>query len=250
MNTKDCTNMHLLWHCWDRRDDFPKDDQPQVVNTFLDAVVSRSSARPDVYEEFYKELCSQTSLTKLDFVATSKLAIGRGNEAPGEWGVSLNQIYGTPMIPGSSIKGAMLREALIQLEIEAPDTPFEWLNLNYPAKTEGLEILRRWFGDIGSDGRLIIHDALWKPDDKPFFKRDVVTRHNKSYYEGTGQPHDMDAPIPVSGVSVAIGTVFTFFLELDNPGDEDIASKLLTSTLQNLGIGGKTSSGYGRMKPA
>ena len=78
---------------------------------------------------------------------------------------------------------------------------------------------------------------------------DTVTVHHKSYYETKGKdyPTDFDDPVPIQFVSVKPGVSFLFALEIPGASAEWIrfAEKMLEYTLRNVGLGGKTSAGYG-----
>jgi len=272
-----CSNLHLLFHVFDKRHDAGGRERPEKVADFLNKVVEASKTAPNGYVDYRNSVCTMLPNNRT-FVAISKMAVGRGNEAPGEWEVSLDRTYGVPIIPASSIKGMMLREAFEQLNLRPEeDKPLDWgAVINDPARPQqdrdNAKVLRQWFGDTGCGGDLIVYDALWKPTETEAFKRDVITRHNGPYYEGEGYADDTAAPVPVSGISIRKGTQFTFFLEAPKPFCADCADRscdhlkepelsaaqealqaaawdLLQSALQNFGIGGKTSSGYGRMKP-
>jgi hypothetical protein len=101
------------------------------------------------------------------------------------------------------------------------------------------------FGDIDGVGRLKVYDALWVPAERPFLRRDVTTQHNKLYYQGEGYPDDTVGPNPIPSVTLAKGTKMRFWLNAGDPSWTAACYDLLDKALARLGIGAKTSSGYG-----
>jgi CRISPR-associated protein Cmr6 len=109
----------------------------------------------------------------------------------------------------------------------------------------------RGFDAGASAGLVTFHDALYVPqsveDDRPF-ATDVLTVHQKSYYDTSGGtwPNDYDSPNPVAFLTVSPGARFLF--ALSGPLDwTDLAERLLRDALEKWGVGGKTSLGYGRL---
>ena len=85
---------------------------------------------------------------------------------------------------------------------------------------------------VGKDGK-----ALWP---------DIITTHHQKYYGGGANdaPTDWEKPIPVNFLT-ATGK---FLIALS--GDENWVQagfEILSKALAELGIGAKTSSGYGRI---
>ena len=115
-------------------------------------------------------------------------------------------------------------------------------------------------------GVVAFHDALYVPashaDNKPF-AADVLTVHQKSYYDSglewarwterprgrkpdASLPNDYDSPNPVTFLTVRPGVRLLF--AVSGPADwTELAEKLLREALGSWGVGGKTSSGYGRL---
>lgn len=100
-------------------------------------------------------------------------------------------------------------------------------------------------------GLVQFHDALLVPDrtnqNRRLLERDVLTVHQRGYYEGEGEdwPNDYDDPNPVQFITVRPGLRFHFALT----GPQDwvtLAGSELQKALREWGIGGKTAAGYGR----
>jgi len=110
-----------------------------------------------------------------------------------------------------------------------------------------------------SAGLVTFHDALYVPksapkdqDDKDYkdqpFAADVLTVHQKDYYDRSGKtwPNDYDSPNPVGFVTVRPRVRMLFALS-GPPEWTELAEHLLSDALESWGVGGKTSSGYGRL---
>ena len=79
-----------------------------------------------------------------------------------------------------------------------------------------------------------------------------MTPHHSGYYTGEGVPTDFDDPNPVTFLSVR-GS-FEVRVGCEDPDPEvrkkweELALRILGEAFKNCGAGGKTRSGYGRMK--
>ncbi len=98
-------------------------------------------------------------------------------------------------------------------------------------------------------GTILFHDALMVPGAPSPWLRDVITVHQKQYYDAQGArggPRDWDNPNPVTFLTVRPGT--EFLVALSGPEAwTRFAMGLLLDALDEWGIGGKTTSGYGRI---
>jgi CRISPR-associated protein Cmr6 len=116
------------------------------------------------------------------------------------------------------------------------------------------------FGDTDDAGYITFFDALYIPaknksmDDKPL-QPDIITVHHQEYYQhrSTAAPADWDSPIPVPFLC-ATGSYLVALAAPDIKDETERAQwlsstgALLKAALKSMGIGAKTSSGYGRMK--
>jgi CRISPR-associated protein Cmr6 len=161
-----------------------------------------------------------------------RLFLGLGGAHVLETNVILNRTYGVPLIPGSALKGLARAHARNVLEDE-------WVR-------------RVLFGfqsaapdAIDEAGYLLFHDAWWVPDpaDTPL-TAEVVTVHHPEYYGSRGRIPATDCDSPNPSHQVAIRGSFLFVVE----GVEywaQLGMQILRDALENVGIGGKTASGYG-----
>mgnify|MGYP000845827147 FL=1 len=195
------------------------------------------------------------------FETEGRLIAGLGGSNVLETGLTLNPLYGAPMIPGSSLKG--LAAHYCSKAWGAEDERFRSPALDArtrPTRQAGAvyEVL---FGKVPMTGKeedaeagyLRFYDAWLLPDSLPnSLCPDVMTPHHSGYYTGEGAPTDFDDPNPVTFLSVR-GS-FEVRVGCEDPDPEvrkkweDLALQLLEETFKNCGAGGKTRSGYGRMK--
>jgi CRISPR-associated protein Cmr6 len=155
----------------------------------------------------------------------------------------LHRTYGFPFLPGSGLKG--MARAYAKTVANAPD-----------------EDVRRVFGfgatkpgEPDKAGSVVFHDA-W-PTTWPKVELDVLTVHHSAYYggrhqpnetSGRGAPGDWESPIPVEFLTLAPGCEFQFAVSAGSgtsDGDLELAKQWLSGALATLGIGAKTSAGYG-----
>jgi CRISPR-associated protein Cmr6 len=157
----------------------------------------------------------------------ARLAMGLGGENVLEVGMRLNHCYGTPVIPGSAIKGVLR------------------------ARIKDLQLQEFLFGNQESTAFTTFQDAWWMPESRSPLVLDVITVHHPDYYrDGKRPPTDFDNPIPVQFLSVRGSFLFIaeFFGKEDHGRWKAYLERLLKDTLEKDGIGGKRSAGYGRFQ--
>lgn len=159
---------------------------------------------------------------------------GMGNPHPVENGFTWHHTLGVPYIPGSSVKG-MVR-----------DWAENWLDKKKPE-------LLRIFGSDSKDnssnksiGSVIFHDVI--PTKPVQLKEEIMTPHYGKYYEEGVVPGDWLSPVPIHFLAVDSNQEFHFMVtprKQQNKQDAKTCMKWLVEAIANIGIGGKTSSGYG-----
>jgi CRISPR-associated protein Cmr6 len=208
-----------------------KQDDPQTL-----ALKALGRARCDtpVYKLAYKRWQSYWSgqsetVVCREGAVRDRLAVGLGMESVLENGVRLQHTYGTPLIPGSSLKGVLRRG----LPVEHRDRPGE--------KERSFE----WylFGDTHREGAARFHHAWWVPDAAPPLALDVLTPHHQEYMQRKDAPTDFDNPVPVHFLTVR--GRFLFVIEAPNPSWKTYLEALLQDVIGREGIGAKRSAGYG-----
>ena len=181
-------------------------------------------------------LCTRGPAFQQEFLTTSRLVIGIGQEHPVENGFLWHPTLGVPYIPGSSIKG-MLRNWLLVWEDSADRMA--------------------WFETVQGKGvgELIFLDAF--PLDVPKLEADVITPHYDLYYRAPhhNPPADWHNPTPAPFLTVAAKQKFAVRVlqRRRQPGhavDFVALGQALSEAFETIGIGAKTASGYGRLMPA
>jgi CRISPR-associated protein Cmr6 len=207
-----------------------------------------------VFERWKQHVLAGASWT-CQVEASSRLLIGAGNASPLEIGIAIHHTYGVPYLPGSALKG------VLNHWFDERGGGAYWKGVTYsngrPAAAPGAhhaivfgapEIV----GDDGAAGLVAFDDALYVPGSAPERKPwavDVLTPHQKPYYDGQGAepPTDWYPPSPHPFVSVRPGV--RFLLSVSGPHRwAELALRNLLDVLAERGVGAKTSAGYGRLK--
>jgi CRISPR-associated protein Cmr6 len=175
------------------------------------------------------------------FRTSSRMIIGLGGENVLETGLSLQHTYGTPLIPGSALKG--LTAHYCDQVWGASDPKFKL----------GEEYHETIFGTTEDSGHIIFHDAWITPEClADSLKPDVMTPHHGDYYskkEGAA-PTDFGDPNPITFLSIVGSFHVAVSCDVQSEDGEKwakLAFKMLTEALGEWGIGGKTNAGYGRL---
>lgn len=179
-----------------------------------------------------------------------------GSEEDVKTGLQFDYTSGLPVIPGSSVKGA-IRSAFPTIVADAEklnyiksliaDIPkFSALGLEDKAIFElGNQMFNH--GDIFADALLVGYGTRTKQQISvnQVLAEDYITPH-------TGGP--LAQPIPIKIVKVAPGVTFAFCYKFNATkiGTKEVTAEmkesLCTAILQDLGIGAKTNVGYGVLK--
>ena len=222
----------------------------------------------DRWKKSFQDVSGWTGHAK----AESRLLIGHGNASGAEIGLTVHRTWGVPVLPGSALKGLLAHyiDAVYGGNDTGDATRAPWQGPVW----EGQKLVRppgagfaALFGTTLAEpdaenkqlgaGLVTFHDALYEPesikDNRPF-ARDVLTVHQKSYYDHQNSsrpepapwPTDWDDPVPVGFITVRPGA--EFLLALTGPQEWcTCARDLLKQALAEWGVGGKTSAGYGRL---
>ena len=164
-----------------------------------------------------------------------RMAVGVGGDGVLETAVSLQRSYGLPLIPGSALKGTAAAYA------------HRYLDDHWRKDGSAHSDL---FGDPSRAGLVTFYDALYIPgSSRRPLEPDTITVHHPDYYQGSGDnlspPADWDSPTPIPFLS-AVGS---YLIALEGPTVwVNAAYDILTLALAEIGVGAKTSSGYGRLR--
>jgi CRISPR-associated protein Cmr6 len=171
----------------------------------------------------------------------TRLFIGLTGGGMLETGCAISHSYGTPYIPGSSLKGVVRGHVR--------GSTFAQTNPGVIAELFGVDANPDGPYPGGLSGLVSFHDAWWVPGsaDTPLVE-EVVTTHHLDYYgqEGRVPASDTDSPIP--NAQLAVRGRFLFVLE-GQPAWLDLAEQMLLAALSDQGIGAKTRTGYGLFDP-
>jgi CRISPR-associated protein Cmr6 len=206
----------------------------------------------EAFERWSHTLPKGTAYRAERLATTGRLVVGLGSENVLEAGLRLHHTYGVPMIPGSALKG-----------LASHYCHDVWGQRNSENASEENRLFRRGgghhsllFGSTEDGGVITFHDAWVTPGSlrNGSLRLDVMTPHHTKWQTNDAAPTDFDRPVPVSFLSAA--GIFEVRLSWSGPAATPreqavawtaLAMKLLEEALDEWGVGGKTSSGYGRL---
>lgn len=176
---------------------------------------------------------------------------GFGSGHVAENSITIHPVYGIPYIPGSSIKG-VLRRWFIEAFLEGQEKNMT-IGKQSPEKfKEAAALGRMIFGTTDQAGCIQLYDVFLVDNLK--IEPDVLTPHFGSYYSKSSFPIDTLVPVPNQFYVVSVKSAKIFYSVQKNRVANDAELEKLIQmiglwigkALVELGIGGKTSSGYGR----
>lgn len=199
---------------------------------------------PQPYQEFFNRWKAEMKKLNVELreaAVTGRLSTGLGGASVIENGMTFHRTYGVPIIPGSSLKGTARAYA-------AANLAREWQENGKAFRTLfGGQVLRS--GEKPEEkarvGIVVFYDALPVPGTFSIHN-EVMTVHHPEYYQtGKQPPADWDSPTPIPFASIsgrfliALGGAFPIWV--------NSAFNILELALEHYGVGGKTSSGFGRL---
>ena len=231
-----------------------KANHPGARSDLFEAMCQSMVQSDEVYQTTYQRQLISLRASSLQkpkaegfFRTKGRMVIGLGGENVLETGLSLHHTYGTPLIPGTALKGLASHYCDRVWGERNQGQGFKRWKKDEP----GGEYHKAIFGTTEDSGHIIFHDAWITPETMTkSLQPDVMTPHHGDYYSGEAAPTDFDDPNPVTFLSV-VGT-FHVAVTCDVPGEEGqkwakLAFDLLSEALREWGIGGKTNAGYGRL---
>ena len=220
-----------------------KDDKTSRSSLVRDVAATATSAAYKAFFASWENMLKEYNADTRKAEVQGRMIVGLGSESVLETSIALHRTYGVPYIPGSALKGLAASYARQHLGDD-------WK----PEKEDGA--FKIVFGTTEDAGYITFFDALYVPDTGykgQVLYPDVITVHHQDYYSGKGSPTDMDSPNPVPFLS-ATGT---YLVALAAPEIADSKERkawinatfaILQNALKTMGIGAKTSSGYGRLE--
>ncbi|MCL2410416.1 MAG: type III-B CRISPR module RAMP protein Cmr6 [Treponema sp.] len=228
---------------------FKVDAEEKYSPAEIDVLSYLVKSQYDILERYSYNHCVTAELG-------SRMVVGLGGASVFETGITLHHVYGFPYIPGSSLKGCLrsyiIRDFFALSEDENQD------NLNKPEKeklTSEKKALadcdfKKAFGTQDNAGEIIFLDAYPKKCEK--LELEIMNPHYGDYYSGkTAAPTDNQKPNPIKFYAVPEKTEFIFRLASNRQNLKQLAicgkslPDLLSKMLCEIGIGAKTSAGYG-----
>ena len=221
----------------------------------LDAAIQAAQSEPlraiygHAFTRWNDSFANDALHPSTDLCTMGRLIVGLGSENVLETGIRLHHTYGLPVIPGSALKG-----------LAAHYCDHSWgkrgqadENQRFRGGGKG-DCYNLLFGTTEDGGVIAFHDALIVPAslDRGGLMLDVMTPHHPKWQTDKVAPTDFDSPIPVAFLSVS--GMFRVRVSWAGPPEcqeagkwTDLAFYLLKEALAEWGVGGKTSSGYGRL---
>lgn len=200
------------------------------------------------WQEALNALSQYEQVKQGEATARGRVVVGLGAEGVLENAITLHRAYGVPYIPGSALKG--VAAAYAHRRLCDPNWRKEVRTSKGELVTPLGEAHKLVFGDTTSAGYVTFFDALYIPGTARgghLLLPDVLTVHHPDYYQSEGNPKpptDWDSPTPIAFVS----TTGCFLVAVAGPAAlVPIAYDLLALALHELGVGGKTAAGYGRL---
>lgn len=223
---------------------------PTARRDLFDAMCQSLDKSESVYQAAYRRQSTSLQNPKAEgfFNTKGRMVIGLGGENVLETGLTLHHTYGTPLIPGTALKGLASHYCDQVWGARDQGEEFKRWREGVPGGTYHKAI----FGTTDDSGHIVFHDAWITPETlTKSLQSDVMTPHHGDYYSGSGAPTDFDDPNPVTFLSV-VGT-FHITVSCDVTGDEgkkwaQLVFYMLSEALREWGIGGKTNAGYGRLE--
>jgi len=182
---------------------------------------------------------------------TWRFIVGLGNPSVYETSLTLQHIYGFPIIPGQAIKG-VVRNFVIK----------EFYNSDEKSALKCPKFYNI-FGNQDRIGKVTFFDSY--PITEPFFDFDIMNPHFVDYYSDKKPPTDDQKPRPIKFINIvgekkagnneskqsifmlAFGVTNNSEVECNYPKVKNL-KELITMALSEYGLGAKTSSGYGLFK--
>jgi CRISPR-associated protein Cmr6 len=187
------------------------------------------------------------SKQKRTFRAVHRVLIGLSETNLWKSGISIDPVYGMPVIPGAACKGLAVHFAQQFLQGESKDG----------GMTE--ETRNRLFGNADSAGEVCFMDAWWVPESGPLplghssatvkqpFVREVVTPHHPKFQNTKGLEAATPFDSPVPSPQIAMHGSFLFVIDGTDLWAAH-ALNVLELALGEMGIGARTPE-YGQMQP-
>lgn len=236
----------ILQRCLQSPITSPESERKKLLHAARAAQANSKAIYQMAFERWKQALSGYTEIVSVQ----GRMIVGLGADNVLEAGLTLQHTYGTPVIPGSALKGIASNYCNQVWGAMVPEFrgSIEPHDFGKRTQTPG-KCFREIFGTSETAGHITFHDA-WIVPNANCLQLDVLTPHHSEYYSGKGSPTDSDSPVPVTFLTVAGDFLLAVSCDVDGElGQkwERLALDLLCEALSEWGVGGKTSSGYGRL---
>lgn len=251
----------------DTRDQLTKDNQAmnqmvRYAQTALNAATQKLLEKRHSMQKDYLSFAKSHGDCTLELEAEliSPFVTGLGSGHVTETGFVLDRNLGVPYIRASSIKG-VIRLAASIIEANGQDkisdlNPVLKRFFGYaPSKNEEIDQFGVDDDTKSSRGQIVFLDAYPKSC-TDIIALDIMNPHFPGYYENNEKrawPAEDQDPTPIVFLTVKPGTTFVFRCFWEPMPDkckdeEEKVREYFRKGLEELGLGGKTSIGYGRFR--
>lgn len=249
-------NLNLLFTKYVGANKYKFELKSEQIGQYLQSIIDKKD--DNTYNKFFTRwelLLNSINAVKIKGKVAWRLIIGFGSGSVLETSMTLHHIFGVPYIPGTAVKGVISsyylqknfkelaeRMETINSQRKNDRKKEEYVSLENFAILEDKNYIKL-FGNENQKGKVIFLDAY--PTKFPKLEMDVMNPHFVDYYEGKTPPADWLSPIPIKFLTVSKDTEFIFAFKTEEDSIIEEVKTLLKEALENVGIGSKTSVGYG-----
>jgi len=216
-------------------------DEPQARTP--DVLLARVTARR---RAALRALAATGQVSVMTVVATPVGAVVTGTGAGGirNVGIELHGTYGWPVLPGTTLKG--VARSFARDEEETPEDTTAAVFGAPPAEDEPAHAGEVTFLDtLPGPGGVTVAEHVLTPHTRGY-RLDVGDSDEEDDGAGPRPPAEYINPVPIPFVVLTDGV---FHIHLVGPQPEvGKAAELLAAALDDIGLGAKTTSGYGYFK--
>lgn len=218
--------------------------------------VVRATEHPDrkrlhqSWSKRWNATASELGATVRKFRGEFEVVLWLASPSAADLGFCLHHTYGLPYLPASGLKGL----ARAYSEYVAAEAPERAATIRETAGRAFGPLLGEDESDAARAGSVVFLDGILDPSSASTspLELDVMTPHHSSYYTGTNPwPHDCESPVPLPFLRMRRGLRFDLAIAPRDPASagavDDVtwAWEMLEGGLRVLGLGAKTSAGYG-----
>lgn len=218
---------------------FPLPDKISLTSYNLNNVKQYTHQRL----ENFLELDSRYKVRIMDAIPDGLILFGLGAAHIRETSVNLHQVYGVPYIPASSLKGVVRNWAVQAFGLGDEDVLLNGEDLVS-------QVFKEVFGTQENRGSVQFYDLFF--EDSYELEKDMITPHFADYYSGKMAPTDDQNPIPINLLGIRAKRLRIYYTVERKSKDATVLANTvgewIKTSLLELGIGSKTTSGYGRFK--